>query len=108
MQQARPLHSDSTKAAGVITVRRLVGWDGAQATVQGQKCKGVAEQPAAAAGAYIPVTMVGTGMAECGAAVAVGDTLISDAQGRVIPTTGALKIAAGAVAVTSVAANGAA
>lgn len=106
-QQQVPLLKHPITSAGVISKRRLVGFDKLQATVQGQKVLGVADMDASAAGKDLPVIVMGTAICEAGAAVAAGATLISDASGRVITNTGAIKIAAGGVAVTSVAANGA-
>jgi hypothetical protein len=93
-------------AAGAITACRAVGYGGLQATVQGQKVMGAAVTDQIA-GQYLPVTAIGTAVMESGAAVAVGDSLIVDATGRAIPTTGALGLLVGATAVTSSAANGA-
>jgi hypothetical protein len=96
----------SVIAAGAITEHRGVGFDGAQATVQGQKVMGFSHW-GAVAGDPLTIDVGGTVIAESGAVFAAGDSLIVDAQGRVIPSTGALGVAAGAVAVTSSAANGA-
>lgn len=92
-------------AIGAVTACRAVGFDGAQATVQGQKVLGVAHTDAAD-GSELTINTRGTAMIEAGAAIAVGESLIVDAQGRAIPTTGNLAVAAGATAVTSTAANG--
>ncbi len=105
-RQSVSIFSPSVIAAGAITVYRCVGFDGAQATTQGQKVLGVARQAAAAAGEAIPVDSLGTAVIETGGAFAVGDSVICDNQGRAIKTTGKLAIAAGATQVTSVAANG--
>lgn len=96
----------SLKASGAVAKRRAVGFNGAQATVQGQKVVGVSHE-AAVADEYFPTDTSGTTIIEAGAAVAVGQSLIVDAQGRAIPATGALAIKAGATAMTSTAANGA-
>jgi Uncharacterized conserved protein (DUF2190) len=104
-QQARDLMNDSVLATVAITGYRAVGFDNLQATVQGQKVKGIAKR-AAAIGQYCEVAMIGTSVVEAGAAIAVGATLICDAQGRAITSTGKLAIVAGAVAMTSNAANG--
>ena len=95
----------TTRAAGAVTARRAVGFDGAQATVQGQKILGIAHTDAAD-GDSLALDVRGTAVVEAGAAINVGDSLIVDAQGRAIPTTGNLAVAAGATAVTSTAANG--
>ncbi len=105
-QQARNLHSETVLAAGAITEYRAVGFDGLQATVQGQKVMGVANRSAAIS-TYVDVACIGTAIVETGAAFAAGASLIVDASGRAIAATGALSVAAGAVAMTSTAANGA-
>jgi hypothetical protein len=94
-------------APGVVLPYRFVDFTGLQATVQGQKVAGVANHGAAAAGASFDFTVIGTAIVEAGAAFAVGHALISDASGRAIPNSGALIVGAGAVAMTSTAANGA-
>ncbi|MHB9021308.1 MAG: hypothetical protein ACYC3A_05735 [Halothiobacillus sp.] len=94
-------------ASGVVAQYRAVGFNGAQATVQGQKVQGISHWAAAAAGDVLLIDCAGTAIAETGAVFAKGDSLIVDSQGRVIPSTGALSVAAGATAVTSTAANGA-
>lgn len=96
----------SAKASGAVAARRAVGFDGAQVTAQGAKVMGVADY-GAASGEHYTATAVGTAVIEAGGAIAVGDSLIADAQGRAIPSTGALAVKAGAVAVTSTGANGA-
>lgn len=104
-QQARNLHSETVLAAGAITGYRAVGFDGLQATVQGQKVMGVANR-STAIGAYVDVACIGTAVVEAGAAFAAGAALIVDASGRAIAAS-ALAVGAGAVAMTSSAANGA-
>jgi hypothetical protein len=103
----RSIMALSVLAGGAITTRRFVGFDGNQASVQGQKVSGVARAASVAGGDYIPIDVIGTAIVEAGAALNPGDTVISDNQGRAIATTGPLAIKAGAVAVTSNAANGA-
>ena len=92
------------KASGAITQYRAVGFDGAQATVAGQKVLGVAAYDAAD-GDEFPVNVDDTVLVEAGAAMAVGDALTVDAQGRAVPAS-QLDVAAGGTAVTSTAANG--
>lgn len=96
----------SLVASGQVTERRAVGFDGAQATVQGQKVAGVARFDAAD-GDPLTVEALGTAVIESGAAIAVGDAIIVDASGRAIPSTGEINIPSGATTVTSTAANGA-
>lgn len=94
------------QASGAVTACRAVGFNGAQATVQGQKVMGVSSY-AVASGDMGAADAVGTGIIECGGNIAVGDSLICDSQGRAIKATGALAIKTGATPVTSTAANGA-
>lgn len=96
----------SAIAAGAITQYRGVDFAGNQIAAQGSKIFGIARFAVPAAGDDVTVWAKGTAVCEAGAAIAVGQSLIMDNQGRVIPSTSLLKIAAGAVAVTSVAANG--
>ncbi|MBF0212288.1 MAG: DUF2190 family protein [Magnetococcales bacterium] len=96
----------SIVAAGAISEARAVGVDGVQIATQGAKPLGLAAT-AAAQGAVVPVAVVGTAIAETGAAITLGAALIADSQGRLIPSTGGLRVASGSTAVTSSAANGA-
>ncbi len=105
MSQAVSLMSLSLRAVGDVPACRCVAFSGAPITAQGAKVAGVADY-GAASGAWFAATCVGTAIVEAGAAIATGDALIADAQGRAIPSTGPLTIKAGAVAVTSTAANG--
>jgi len=99
------LLSLTVAASAAIAANRFVGFDDNQASVQGQKVKGVAEYSATASGQYIAATAKGTAIIESGAAFNPGDPIISDNVGRAI--VGApLAVAAGATAVTSSAANG--
>lgn len=104
-KQARTLHSETVLAAGAITEYRAVGFDGLQATVQGQKVMGVANRSAPIS-SYVDVACIGTAVVETGAAFAAGAALIVDSSGRAIAAS-ALAVGAGAVAMTSSAANGA-
>lgn len=105
-KQGIPTLSLTVKASGAIAQYRAVGFNGAQATVQGQKVQGVS-RAAAADGENTALDCAGTFVIETGAAFNKGDSLIVDNQGRAIVVTGALTVKAGAVAVTSTAANGA-
>lgn len=106
-QQARSIFNLSFPAApAAVLYGRGVDFTGTQITVAGAKIAGIANQGALLGGSF-DATAIGTAVCEAGAAIAVGQPLAMDATGRVVPAT-ALAIAAGAVAVTSVAANGAA
>jgi len=104
-KQALSVFSPSVRASGAVVAYRCVGFDGAQISTAGAKVMGVAEY-GADDGQLVPVVVVGTATVETGAAVDVGDSLIVDAEGRAIPTTGALAVKAGATAVLSTAASG--
>lgn len=105
-QQARDIFNLSFPVApSAVTQFRGVDFTGAQITVAGAKCAGIAKR-SAALGQPFEATALGTATVEAGAAIAIGQPLAMDAQGRVVPAA-SLAIAAGAVAVTSVAANGA-
>lgn len=109
-KQYNALRGDTLIAAGAVTAYRAVGFGGAQATAAGQKVLGVAATDAADGDTFLAHT-IGSAPVTSGAAIAVGDSLIVDTQGRAIPAA-ALAVAnptvdAGAVAMTSSAANGA-
>ncbi len=93
-------------ATGTVTQRSLVKFNGAQATVQGEKVIGVAIYDAAI-GDAMSVQIDGIALIKTGAAITLGASLITDSQGRAIPSTGRLAVGTGATAVTSSAANGA-
>jgi len=95
----------TVKASGAVTARRAVGFDGAQATVAGQKVRGFACADAAD-GEILTIDERGEIEAISGGDIALGAPLTVDNQGRVV-TASAVAVAAGAVAVTSAAANGA-
>jgi|GEM_PF-991830 len=105
-RQAISLLDLSVRASGAVSICRCVGFNGAQATAQGQKVLGVSRY-AAPDGGDFAATTAGTAIVETGGEIAVGDSLICDAQGRAIAATGSLGIAVGAVDMTSTAANGA-
>jgi hypothetical protein len=106
MSQSIGLLDLHVTSAGAITARRGVTFGGAQVAAAGGKPMGIAQHGATAAGQPVLLRVKGTAIAEAGAAVAVGDAVAMDAQGRVVPAA-ALTVAAGATAVTSSAANGA-
>lgn len=94
-------------ASGAVAARRAVGFTGAQAGAAGQKVMGVSPR-AAASGELSEVVASGTATVETGGAFAQGASLIVDAQGRAVASSGALNIKEGATAVTSTAVAGAA
>lgn len=106
MKNSSPLQALTFIANGAIAAYRAVGFDGAQATVQGQKIRGVSPRDVAD-GQASDAVVSGTTVIEAGGAFAKGDSLIVDSSGRAIKVTGALKVATGATQVTSSAANGA-
>ena len=106
MQQAHGLlHLSIPVAPSAVIANRGVDFTGANISVAGAKGLGIAKRPANA-GYGFEVTVIGTAICEIGAPVLAGQPLSFDNLGRVVPAT-PLTIAAGAVAVTSVAANGA-
>lgn len=106
-QQARSIYNLSFPAApGAVSYGRGVDFTGAQIAVAGAKGAGIANRAALLGGAF-EASAIGTAVAETGGAFNAGDALAFDNQGRVVLAT-ALAIAAGAVAMTSAAANGAA
>lgn len=104
-QQSAPVLDLTFRASGAVAARRCVTFAGAQATVAGSKVAGVA-RTLASDGEVFAVAVVGTAVIETGAAVAVGDGLVVDSQGRAVPAS-PLTVATGGTAVTSSAANGA-
>ncbi|MBF0614229.1 MAG: DUF2190 family protein [Magnetococcales bacterium] len=105
-QQSISILTLTVVASGTVAACRAVGFNGAQIAVQGSKPMGLA-MSSATSGSALAVVTHGTAVAETGAAVSLGAPLIVDAQGRLIPATSALRVKAGATAVTSTAANGA-
>lgn len=104
-KQSIALLSLTFLAAGAVIAHRAVGFNGAQATMQGQKVMGVSPRPVDS-GQYSDATAAGTAVIETGGPFAAGASLIVDSQGRAIASAGKLAVAAGATPVTSSAANG--
>ncbi|MBF0189782.1 MAG: DUF2190 family protein [Magnetococcales bacterium] len=104
-QQSISVLTLTVMTSGAVSACRAVDFNGAMIAVQGGKPMGVAMTSATQNSALAVVTH-GTAVAESGAAITLGAPLIADAQGRVIPATSTLRLAAGATAVTSSAANG--
>jgi hypothetical protein len=97
-----PLLTLTVTASGAIATARFVTPAGAQAEA-GVATLGVA-RTAAASAAKLPVDVLGTAIAEAGAAVAVGATLKTDANGKAITwVTSGAKVA---LALTAAAADG--
>jgi hypothetical protein len=105
-QQSMSILTLTMIANGAVTENRLVGFNGAQATVAGQKVMG-SSMTKAANGEALGVVTHGTAIVETGVAITVGAALVCDSQGRAVPASGTLGVLSGAVAVTSSAANGA-
>lgn len=102
-QQSIPILTLSIVSAGAIAANRFVTPVGAQAGAA-VNTLGVSRFAADAAGARIPVDVMGTAIVEAGAAVAAGDTLKSDSAGKAI--TWATSGAKVAVALQAAAASG--
>jgi hypothetical protein len=111
-QQAIALLTLPMVATTAVAQYRGVGYNGAQATVAGQKILGISRR-GAAINQDVDLTVKGTAVAESGGAFAAGVALTMDASGRVVAagaltaTVGSLQVGAGATAVTSTAASGA-
>lgn len=88
MEAGYPVLALTLAAAGPVEAHRCVTLAGAQATAQGAKMRGVAQYDAGDGQAFA-ATLNGIAVIEAGAAIAKDDALICDAQGRVIPATGA-------------------
>lgn len=73
-------------AAGPIAANRFVTAAGAQGTADAHVL-GVARS-AANAGEAVPVIALGTAVVEAGGAIAAGDPISCDADGRAVPTDG--------------------
>ena len=107
MQQAHSIFDLSVPVAPAAVIPyRGVDFTGANISVAGAKGLGIAKRPAAA-GQSFEAVVLGTAICEIGAAVLAGQPLSFDNLGRVVPAL-PLGVAAGAVAMTSAAANGAA
>ncbi|MBF0126045.1 MAG: DUF2190 family protein [Magnetococcales bacterium] len=105
-QQSISILTLTVVASGTIAAGRAVGFNGAVLSTQGGKPMGIA-MTAASGGAALAVVTHGTAVVETGGAITLGAALIADAQGRLIPSTGALQVATGVTPVTSSAASGA-
>lgn len=81
------LISQTVVAATAISANRLITATGEQANTQGEPVLGVAHY-GGAIGEAVAVTAIGIHAVESGAAIAVGDEISCDAQGRAIPKPG--------------------
>ena len=106
MSQSHSIFNQSVVSAGTVARGRAVTFAGAQVAAAGAKALGIARQAATAAGQDVSVAVLGSAVAEAGGAFAVGASLTTDAQGRLVAAL-PLGIATGATGVTSSAANGA-
>lgn len=97
------LLSLTVAATGIIAAARFVTPAGAQAGADANTL-GVSRYAAGAAGEKIAVDVIGTAIVEAGAAVALGATLKSDANGKAI--TWASSGAKAAIALQAAAAAG--
>jgi hypothetical protein len=73
-----------TEAVGTVKESRAVSFNGNQRGINSQKVLGIAMD----SGVHkdrVNVTVIGTAVAETGSAVAIGDSLVVDDRGRVIP-----------------------
>lgn len=82
-------------AAAPVSQYQAVDFDGAPAGAD-QRIKGFAET-AADTGRAFAVRAMGTGIAKAGAAIAAGDALTTDADGALVPVTGAETVVADAL-----------
>ena len=105
--QSKPELELTFRAAGPVARCRAVTFAGAQATAAGAKVLGVSRDEVAS-GDHGVAVVSGTAIVEAGGAFAIGASLIVDANGRAVASAGGLALKAGATAVTSTAANGAA
>lgn len=83
-----PIAKITRKAPSAVRERRCVGFNGAEVAAKGAQVLGVAFTNAAVNEDY-SVQIGGIAEGLSGAAVAVGQQLISDVQGRLIPTDAA-------------------
>ncbi len=82
-RQSYSVYDRTFSASAPVQAHRVVGWDGVQASVQGQSVAGVALANALA-GEDFAVTMIGTAVIEAGGAIDPGDKLIAGDDGRAI------------------------
>lgn len=83
MSQKTPLLTLTVTAAGAVAACRFVGFGGAQVTAAGAKALGVSTT-SALDGDDLAIDVIGTTVIESGGAIAVGDDIVADSQGRAI------------------------
>lgn len=83
MSQKIALLTLTVMAAGTVAPHRFVGFAGTQLTAIGAQALGVSTFEAVA-NDDLAVDVIGTTVVESGGLIAVGDALVSDAQGRAI------------------------
>lgn len=74
---------ETLTASGAVNQCRFVGYDGAQATVLGQICFGVADMAALDTEDF-PVAVSGIAVVEAGAAIAIGAAVTTSAEGKAV------------------------
>lgn len=82
LKHYKPLLIDSIKATADIEQHRFIGFDGKHCTA-GTKALGVSDV-AIEKGQYAPVAIVGVLLVEAGGAIAIGDAVTSDENGKAI------------------------
>lgn len=86
MQTSISLLALTVAAGGPLAVERFITQAGAYPAA-GASAFGVTRTNAAAKGDLVPVDVVGTAVVTAGAAIALDDPLMVDAEGRVVPLT---------------------
>lgn len=86
MSQAIDILTLTRTTAGAITANRFVGYDNKPAAAS-ENTIGVARSDAAS-GDDLAITALGTAVVEAGAAVAVGDPVAADADGKAVKMDG--------------------
>ena len=83
MKAKHVIYGETVTASGAVSAARFATHTGAQATVQGEKTFGVFKTDAAN-GENVTVEAIGMTYVDAGGAIAVGDDVIADANGKAI------------------------
>jgi len=75
--------AETVIAVGAITQARFVTHAGAQATILGEKVLGVSSTDAAT-GKAVAIAALGVAIVDAGGVIAVGDDIITDANGKAV------------------------